>query len=146
MSQKMKSENVKTFDTADLKSGLRKFKELKNEKAQLEEEIKKLNARIDECQQKVYEIMTSTEMTKVTIDDTTFYTTARLFFSINPEQKTKALKWVRDNHPELLSVNAQTLTSFLTEYVKEQKKSVPSFFVQTTQERVGMRKINQKED
>ena len=139
-----KAQPKKASDVSVLRKKLIQLKKLKDAKSAFEVQIKKLNEKIEPLMTDCFNDMTALDIQKLTMKDSTFYVTSRKFFSMM--DKAKALAWIKKTNPELLSINHNTLNSFLTEWIKEQKKKPPACFKEFSKDSVGIRKINPKED
>lgn len=126
-------------NTATLKRNLTSLRKLKDMKKVHEAKIKELNGLIDPLVEKCFSMMTALDIQKITMNGNTFFTTARKFFSMT--DKAEGTKWIKENAPELLSVNAQTLNSFLNEWIEKNKKKPPKIFREFTKESVQIRKL-----
>ena len=133
MAKKKPSPTIKQ----DLRKDLLKLDKLRAAKKKYEELIKNLNEKIQPMEKKCFDLMMGMDMQKLTMNKKTFYVTARQFFSM--KDKAKATLWIKKYYPELLSVNAQQLTSFLNEMIEAGKKVPMNLFNKYAIERVGIR-------
>lgn len=94
------------------------LKALQDEKKQKEQEVKDLNAKIDELDENLTKAMTEEELDKFTRLGNTFYLKSRLFASPIAGKKDEMIKALKDSGNGSLvveQVNANTLSSFIKE-------------------------------
>lgn len=126
-----------TIET-DLKKCLVKYSGLKAEKKLIQKNLEIINEKIAPVEKLAFETMEGLSLTSLTMGDQTFFRTTKKFFSM--KDKVKAMKWIKTKFPELLSVNATTLTSFLKGQLEEKKKIPKDLFNDYSKDTVGIRK------
>lgn len=131
----------------DLFAKLRRLKALKDQKKLLEASVSKINEELETIQAEAFEQMQTEGLGKVSVDGSTFFPASRLFFGFgeNEDDRGKGIDWIKKNHPELMSVNSQTMTSFFSTEMKENPKfKLPAYFRQTSKEYIGIRTASEK--
>lgn len=129
------------FDLAD------RLRELREAKQRAEQELKDLNARIDEVDFALSERMAESETQNFTRAGMTFYLTSKTRASAAAEKKADLFSALRsEGYGEMVTetVNANSLSAFVKEQIAENGDALPSWleglvnvFEQTT---VGVRK------
>ncbi len=126
----------------DLKKDIEKYQKLKNKKSSLEAQVKELNAEIEPLEKSIYDRMEGIGIQNLTLKGHLYFLSSRIYFSVT--DRNKCLKWLKTKHPEMITYNHQSLTSFLkSEFIEKQKK-IPSFFEQVSKEKVGIRAAKEK--
>ncbi len=131
----------KMFELAD------RLKELRETKKFGEQELKEINADIDEVEYRLSELMAETETQNFTRSGTTFYLTTTTRASATAGRKDDLFNSLRQQgYAELVSetVNANSLSAFVREQIAENDEVLPKWldglvnvFEKTT---VGVRK------
>ena len=121
----------------DLRSTLLKLKRFKDKKSAINTQLSGLNEQIETLSNKAFDIMQGLGIQNMKLNNTTFFMTSKPYFSIKDKQK--AMAWIKKNHPEMLTVNAQSLTSFLRSTYLEKAKKPPAFFNKYDKNSVGVR-------
>jgi hypothetical protein len=132
-----KKQPVTNDVTKDLKSSLMKLKKLKAAKSVLKKKMDLLNANIEPLIKDLFETMVAMDIKNININGDTFYTKLTPYFSVTDKQK--AIKWVKKNHPEIMSYTYGTLNSLLKDCYVIKGKKLPVFFKQFDKESVGIR-------
>ena len=127
------------------------LKTLRNLKADLEDQVKDVNAKIDETDRQLTELMISTETQNFTRSGTMFCLTTKTRASAATGNKDSLLKALKENgYSDLVyeTVNANSLSSFINEQIEENNDTLPDWleglvnvFSQTT---VSVRKAAKK--
>lgn len=123
------------------------LKAAKERKAELDEQVKGVNAEIDRLDLALSDAMAEAELDKFTHCGSTFYLKSRLFASPAAGKKEDLFAALKQNGFSSLiteSVNANTLASFVKEQKSENKDEVPEWlsgFISTFEKvSVGIRK------
>ncbi|MGI6497274.1 MAG: hypothetical protein ACOX0U_00255 [Oscillospiraceae bacterium] len=129
------------FELAD------RLKALRDEKKELEQHLKDVNAKLDEADAALAQIMTDTETQNFTRSGTLFCLTNTVRASATADRKDKLFEALRaEGHGGLIyeTVNANSLSAFVKEQIAENDETLPSWleglvnvFEKTT---VGVRK------
>ena len=129
------------FELAD------RLKTLRDEKKELEQHLKDVNAKLDEADVALSQIMTDTETQNFTRSGTLFCLTNTVRASATADRKDKLFEALRaEGHGGLIyeTVNANSLSAFVKEQIAENDETLPSWleglvnvFEKTT---VGVRK------
>jgi hypothetical protein len=129
------------FELAD------RLKALRDEKKTLEQHLKDVNAKLDEADAALSQIMTDTETQNFTRSGTLFCLTNTVRASASADRKDKLFEALRaEGHGGLIyeTVNANSLSAFVKEQVAENDDTLPNWldglvnvFEKTT---VGVRK------
>ena len=133
------------FELAD------RLKTLRDEKKTLEQCLKDVNAKLDEADSALAQIMTDTETQNFTRSGTLFCLTNTVRASATADRKDKLFEALRaEGHGGLIyeTVNANSLSAFVKEQITENDETLPSWleglvnvFEKTT---VGVRKAARK--
>jgi hypothetical protein len=118
-----KSDN-KLFELGD------ELKRLRNLKADLEDQAKEVNAKIDETDQLLSELMINTETQNFTRSGTMFCLTSKTRASAAAGNKETLFKVLKDNGYSALiyeTVNANSLSSFINEQIEENNDTLPAW-------------------
>lgn len=110
------------MDSADIFSLADQLVALKEDKARLEERLKKLNGFIDEVDYKLSEAMAEADTRNFTRGDKLFYLTCKTRASAVGERKDALFDALRENgFGDLVTetVNANSLSSFVKEQMEE---------------------------
>lgn len=134
-------DNEKMFELAE------KLKSLRDEKAEAEAQLKEINARIDETDYRLSELMAETETQNFTRSGTMFCLTTKTRASAVAGSKEELYTVLREQgYGDLVyeTVNANSLSSFVKEQIGENEDVLPEWlnglvnvFEKTT---VGVRK------
>jgi chromosome segregation ATPase len=129
------------FELAD------RIKALRDEKKELEQHLKDVNAKLDEADTALAQLMTDTETQNFTRSGTLFCLTNTVRASATADRKDKLFEALRaEGHGGLIyeTVNANSLSAFVKEQIAENDETLPSWleglvnvFEKTT---VGVRK------
>lgn len=129
------------FELAD------RLKALRDEKKELEQHLKDVNAKLDEADTALAQLMTDTETQNFTRSGTLFCLTNTVRASATADRKDKLFEALRaEGHGGLIyeTVNANSLSAFVKEQIAENDETLPSWleglvnvFEKTT---VGVRK------
>jgi hypothetical protein len=106
------------------------LKNLRNLKADLEDQIKDVNAKIDETGQQLTEFMINTETRNFTRSGTMFCLMTKTRASAAAGSKDALFQALKDNgYSELIyeTVNANSLSSFITEQIEENNDTLPGW-------------------
>ena len=127
------------------------LKTLRNLKADLEDQVKDVNTKIDETDRQLTELMISTETQNFTRSGTMFCLMTKTRASSAAGNKDSLLKALKENsYSDLIyeTVNANSLSSFINEQIEENNDVLPDWleglvnvFNQTT---VSVRKAARK--
>lgn len=112
------------FELAD------RLKELRDQKAEAEESLKKINAQIDEVDYRLSELMAQTETQNFTRAGTTFYLSSTTRASTVAGRKDDLFAALREQGYGSLvteTVNANSLSSFVREQMAESGDALPSW-------------------
>ena len=115
------------FDLAD------QLKAAKNKKKELDAEIKKLGARINELDLALSDAMAEAECDRFSRNGNTFYLSTRLYASPFAGQKEAMFQALKENgYGEIVTetVNANTLASFVKEQMAENGDEVPDWIAE----------------
>ncbi len=133
------------FELAD------RLKALRDEKKTLEQHLKDVNAKLDEADAALSQIMTDTETQNFTRSGTLFCLNNTVRASATAERKDKLFEALRaEGHGGLIyeTVNANSLSAFVKEQIAENDETLPCWleglvnvFEKTT---VGVRKATRK--
>ena len=110
--------------------------ELKSAKAlkkELEAQVKKVNAQIDELDRALSDAMAEAELEKFTRDGSTFYLNSRLYASPKADMKEEMFEaLIGHGYGDLITrtVNANTLASFCKEQREENSDEIPEWLSQ----------------
>lgn len=139
------------MDSTDIFSLADQLVTLKEDKAKLEERLKKLNGFIDEVDYKLSEAMAEADTQNFSRGDKLFYLTSRLYASAAAERKDALFDALREHgFGELVTetVNANSLASFVKEQMGENSDEIPGWLAGliNTHEKVsvGIRKSTKK--
>ena len=134
-------EQTEIFKMAD------ELKAAKDEKKELEEKTKKVNARIEELDRELSDAMADAECDKFTRNGSTFYLNSRLYASPAAGGRDALIHALKDNGYGSIvteTVNANTLASFCKEQMTANEDELPEWLsgVVNTFEKVtvGIRK------
>lgn len=114
----------KMFELAEI------LKELREEKKQAEQEVKDINAKIDETDYALSELMAETETQSFTRSGTMFYLTNTTRASANTEKKAELYDTLKNNGFGVLvyeTVNANSLSAFVKEQISENEDLLPDW-------------------
>jgi len=137
-------EQVGTAD--DIFSLADRLQGLKQQKSQLEDEIKAVNAEISETESKVAGLMLEEEMQNFTRNGLIFYLSTKIYASAVADRKEELFAWLKENgYGDLVyeTVNANSLAAFIREQLEEVEElpeelaKLVNVYEKTT---VGMRK------
>ncbi len=106
------------------------LKELKEAKKFAEQEVKDINAKIDEVDYALSELMAETETQSFTRSGTMFYLTTTTRASAVAEKKTELYKSLKTNgYGDLVyeTVNANSLSAFVKEQTSENDDLLPDW-------------------
>ncbi|MEA5014267.1 MAG: hypothetical protein VB099_06875 [Candidatus Limiplasma sp.] len=112
------------FELAD------RLKELRDQKAEAEESLKKINAQIDEVDYRLSELMAQTETQNFTRAGTMFYLSSTTRASTVAGRKDDLFAALREQGYGSLvteTVNANSLSSFVREQMAESGDALPSW-------------------
>lgn len=112
------------FELAD------RLKELRDQKAEAEETLKKINAQIDEVDYRLSELMAQTETQNFTRAGTMFYLSSTTRASTVAGRKDDLFAALREQGYGSLvteTVNANSLSSFVREQMAESGDALPSW-------------------
>ena len=133
------------FDLAD------ELKQLRDLKADLEQQVKDITAKIDETDYRLSEVMAETETQNFTRSGTMFCLTTKTRASATAGVKEELFEALRTNgYGDLVyeTVNANSLSSFVKEQIEGNNDSLPEWLIglvnvfdKTT---VGVRKATKK--
>ncbi|MDY6335042.1 MAG: hypothetical protein SPL56_09595 [Lachnospiraceae bacterium] len=133
--------NQELFELADT------LKSAKEQKKDLEKQVKDLNARIDEMDKALSDAMAESELEKFTRNGSTFYLSSRLFASPRADMKEEMFEALIDHgYGDLITrtVNANTLASFCKEQREANKDEIPDWLAEVVNTHdkvtVGIRK------
>lgn len=132
------------FELADLLKGL------KDQKAELEDALKAVNAEIEKTEQKLVEEMISEELQNFTRNGQIYYLTRKVYASTVPERKPELFSWLRkEGHGDMIqeTVNANTLAAFVRESLdNSEEDELPADLAPlvniTRKQAVGLRKAS----
>ena len=99
-----------------------RLRALKAHKSDLNEEIKGVNAQIDETETQLVELMVDEEMQNFTRNGQMFYLNTKVYASAVAERKAELYKWLKENgYGDLVyeTVNANSLAAFVREQLEE---------------------------
>jgi len=116
--------NDKMFELAD------DLKRLRNLKADLEEQVKDVTARIDETDYRLSELMAETETQNFTRAGTMFCLTTKTRASATAGVKNELFEALKTNgYADLVyeTVNANSLSSFVKEQIENNDDSLPGW-------------------
>lgn len=116
--------NSRMFELADT------LKELKEAKKLAEQEVKDINAKIDEVDYALSELMAETETQSFTRSGTMFYLTTTTRASAVAEKKTELYNSLKTNgYGDLVyeTVNANSLSAFVKEQTSENDDLLPDW-------------------
>ena len=116
--------DTKIFELAE------KLKELKEAKKQAEQEVKDINAEIDETDYALSELMAETETQSFTRGGTMFYLTSTARASAVVEKKTELYQVLKENgYGDLVyeTINANSLSAFVKEQTAENENLLPDW-------------------
>ncbi|MDJ0304752.1 hypothetical protein [Dehalobacter sp.] len=114
----------KMFELADT------LKELKEAKKQAEQDVKDINAKIDETDYALSELMAETETQSFTRSGTMFYLTNATRASANAEKKAVLYDTLKNNGFGVLvyeTVNANSLSAFVKEQMSDNADLLPDW-------------------
>ena len=112
------------FEIAD------RLKELRDRKAELAEETKENNARIEQAEYELSQLMAGTETQSFQRAGTLFYLTTKTYASANKEHKDELFKALRsEGYGSLIqeTVNANSLSAFVKEQMSENDDVLPEW-------------------
>lgn len=115
------------FELAD------QLKAAKDKKKELDAEVKRLNAHIEEMDAALSDAMAEAECERFSRNGNTFYLNTRLFASPIAGQKEAMFQALKDNgYGEIVTetVNANILASFVKEQMAENNDEVPEWIAQ----------------
>lgn len=104
------------FALADWLRGLRERKK------DLQDELKAVNAEIDEAEQKLVDLMINEEMQNFTRNGQTFYLMSKTYASAVADRKSELYAWLKEHgFGDLVqeTVNANSLAAFVREQLEE---------------------------
>ena len=84
------------------------------DKKNLEDELKKLNADLDECESRLIQAMADEELDGFKLEGRSYILTSRLYASPKAGQKDKVIEWFKSSDMSDIvqeTINAQTLTA-----------------------------------
>ena len=119
-------DNNKMFDLAD------ELKQLRDLKADLEEQVKDVNAKIDETDYRLSEVMAETETQNFTRSGTMFCLTTKTRASATAGVKEELFEALRSNgYGDLVyeTVNANSLSSFVKEQIEGNGDALPDWLM-----------------
>jgi hypothetical protein len=122
--EEVKIMSDKMFELADT------LKELREAKKQAEQEVKNINAKINETDYSLSELMAETETQSFTRSGTMFYLTNTTRASANVEKKSELYQTLRENGFGVLiyeTVNANSLSAFVKEQIEENEDLLPDW-------------------
>lgn len=105
-----------------------RLKALWDRKADLDEQIKAVNAEIEEVERALSEAMVAEEMQNFTRNGLTFYLLPKLYVSPVAERKQEFFAWLRANgFGDMIqeTVNANTLRAWVKEQMEENNDELP---------------------
>lgn len=123
-----------------------RLQSLKEHKKELQDELKAVNAELEEVEQQLAELMINEEMQNFTRNGQTFYLNTRIYANAIADRKEELFAWLKENgYGDLVyeTVNANSLAAFVREQLEEADKfpeglaELVNVFEKTT---VGMRK------
>lgn len=94
------------------------------DKKNLEDELKKLNADLDECESSLIQAMADEELDSFKLEGRSYILTSRLYASPKAGQKDEVIEWFKSSDMSDIvqeTINAQTLTAT----VKAMQEEVP---------------------
>ncbi len=109
----------KIFELAD------KLRELKEQKKDLDREVKLNNAEIEKVGEDLSQAMLAEEMANFVRSGQMFYLTTKLFASADKARKHELFEWLKQNdYGDMVqeTVNANTLAAFIREMIDERDK------------------------
>jgi chromosome segregation ATPase len=112
------------FELAD------RIKALRDEKKELEQHLKDVNAKLDEADTALAQLMTDTETQNFTRSGTLFCLTNTVRASATADRKDKLFEALRaEGHGGLIyeTVNANSLSAFVKEQIAENDETLPSW-------------------
>ena len=134
-------ESLQIFELAD------KLKAAKEQKKDLESQVKTLGSEIEELDKELSDAMAESELDKFSRNGSTFYLSSRLYASPAGGRKDEMILALKENgYGDIVTetVNANTLASFCKEQMTENNDELPSWMtdVVSTYEKVsvGIRK------
>ena len=119
-------ENEKMFDLAD------KLKQLRDSKDDLEAQVKDINAKIEETDYRLTELMAESETQNFTRAGTMFCLTTKTRASASAGVKDELYEALRKHgYGDLVyeTVNANSLSSFVKERIEENGESLPDWLI-----------------
>lgn len=122
--EEVKVMSNKMFELADT------LKELKEAKKQAEQDVKDINAKIDETDYALSELMAETETQSFTRSGTMFYLTNATRASANAEKKAELYDTLKNNGFGVLvyeTVNANSLSAFVKEQMSDNEDLLPDW-------------------
>lgn len=99
-----------------------KLRELRERKKKLQDELKEVNAAIDQCEQALAEEMISQEVQNFNLDGRTFYLSTQVYASPKADRKYELYQWLKDNgYGDMVqeTVHSRTLSAFVKELLDE---------------------------
>ena len=112
------------FELAD------KLKELKESKRQTEDDLKTINASIDETEKKLSDLMVDNETQSFKRSGTLFYLNTKTYASAVAEQKQDLYQTLKNNGFGSMvteTVNANSLSAFVKEQMSENNDLLPDW-------------------
>ena len=133
--------NAEIFELAD------RLKAAKEQKKELDTQVKSVNAEIESLDAALSEAMAEAEVDRFSRNGSTFYLSSRLFASPAAGRREELLRALKDNGYGSIvveTVNANTLASFVKEQMAANEEELPDWLsdVVNTYEKVsvGVRK------
>lgn len=120
------NEPLQSGDMFALADTLRRLKEQKD---MLEEQLKEVNAAIEETDAALVKLMIDEEMPRFVRNGKTFYVNTRLYASPADGQKEAMMNWLKENgYADLVkeTVNANSLSSWVKEIKEEHDGQLPA--------------------
>lgn len=117
-------DNAQIFDIAD------RLKKAKDEKKELDSQLKELGATIEQLDRELSDAMAEAELEKFTRNGHTFYLNTRLFASAQAGRKDALFDALRkQGFGDLIqeTVNANTLSSFVKEQKAQNNDEIPAW-------------------
>lgn len=127
-----------------------RLRDLRDTKADLENQLKQVNAQIEEAEQALAQAMLAEEMQNFVRAGQMYYLTTKTYASPVAERKAELFQWLKANgYSDLVqeTVNANTLAAFVREQLEEDDElpdglgELVNVYEKTT---VGMRKAPAK--
>ena len=104
------------------------YRALRDQKSELEVQLKKINAQLDEVTAEMIDIMTTTEVPSFNHKGATFSLVTQQYPAPEPERKGDLWEAMKANSfADLFTINSQTLTATLKELIAENEDIIPSW-------------------